>query len=445
MQRIEMQDRWWDLASARQPGGDDSSPLPIEPHPDVRATLTERSIPVRPPDLLRLLTDDPAVDEADREALRRLGRTIASVLHHEYHDRLGQLKELYDPIDPDNDCLDVEDPDRKRVLSSEMAFVSRMDELLVRANFRPLSLEALMQAVEAPNEMGLNYVPNFALFDRLQVWVRGETTVRRSVRRWRSKFRKIIVVHDAYKRMVVVLKFKPSTELDDHVRADVLYMRMFKDVPHVDMEMHLPEQGTKVQMRGIDKAQIASPVAMGLPTLIYKLLKESLLWKLFNLGFLSFTMPMSLMTTLVVAPLSAGLNSFFGFQRAKQRHMSFMIRQLYYMTLANNGSVINRLIDSAEDEDFKEAILAYHVLWRHGGNPDSPWDRQRVDRAVEDLLRERAGLEVDFEIADALHKLRQWGLLEGDDKGPLRVLPPCKALSHLQQRWNTYLEFERDC
>ncbi|MBV8228733.1 MAG: DUF3754 domain-containing protein, partial [Planctomycetaceae bacterium] len=38
------------------------------------------------------------------------------------------------------------------------------------------------------------------------------------------------------------------------VRSDVLYLRMFKDVPHVDMEMHLPERGTKVEMRWIDKA-----------------------------------------------------------------------------------------------------------------------------------------------------------------------------------------------
>ena len=54
---------------------------------------------------------------------------------------------------------------------------------------------------------------------------------------------------------------------------------MFKDVPHVDMEMHLPEQGTKVRMRWIDKAQIASPLVMGLPTA-----RDQARWRLASLG-----------------------------------------------------------------------------------------------------------------------------------------------------------------
>ena len=117
---------------------------------------------------------------------------------------------------------------------------------------------------------------------------------------------------------------------------------MYKDVPHVDMEMHLPEQGTKVRMRWIDKAQIASPIVMGIPTLVAKLL------------FASLVSPLAL-GGLIIAPISAGVNSFFGFQRAKQKHLMAMIQKLYYLTLANNASVLTRLIDSAEDEEYKEA------------------------------------------------------------------------------------------
>ena len=54
---------------------------------------------------------------------------------------------------------------------------------------------------------------------------------------------------DAYQRLIIVLKFREGLELGPFVRSDVIYLRMFKDVPHVDMEMHLPEQGTKVKMR----------------------------------------------------------------------------------------------------------------------------------------------------------------------------------------------------
>ena len=39
-----------------------------------------------------------------------------------------------------------------------------------------------------------------------------------------------------------MIKFRPHPKLGKFVRSDVVYLRMFKDVPHVDMEMHLPEQ-----------------------------------------------------------------------------------------------------------------------------------------------------------------------------------------------------------
>ena len=103
---------------------------------------------------------------------------------------------------------------------------------------------------------------------------------------------------------------------------------MFKDVPHVDMEMHLPEQGTRVKMRWIDKAQIASPAIMGVPTLMLK-----------AFGLLSVTFNPMLIAPLLAIPVTAGMNSFFGFQRAKHKHLSSMIRNLYYLTLANNSSV----------------------------------------------------------------------------------------------------------
>ena len=88
----------------------------------------------------------------------------------------------------------------------------------------------------------------------------------------KTKFLKRTVQLDAYQRLIIALKFKPDPKLDPFVRSDVVYLRMFKDVPHVDMEMHLPEQGTKVRMRRIDKAQIASPLVVGLPTLAFKVL-----------------------------------------------------------------------------------------------------------------------------------------------------------------------------
>ena len=95
----------------------------------------------------------------------------------------------------------------------------------------------------APNETGLTYVPDFTLFEHLRVYVRGYTRITRECRNVRSKFRKQTVHLDAYQRLVVAIKFRPGPRLGKFVRSDVLYLRMYKDVPHVDMEMHLPAAG----------------------------------------------------------------------------------------------------------------------------------------------------------------------------------------------------------
>ena len=238
----------------------------------------------------------------------------------------------------------------------------------------------------------------------------------------RTRFRKRTVWLDAYQRMVVFLKFKPDPKLDPFVRSDVIYLRMFKDVPHVDMEMHLPEQGTKVRMRWIDKAQIASPMVMGVPTLIYKLTVATLISPL-------------LLIPILVAPITAGINSFFGFQRAKHKHLSSMIRNLYYLTLANNSSVLTRIIDSAEEEEFKEAMLAYFFLWRAAAQGQKPTGKE-LDASIEAFLLDVSGVEINFEIGDAIGKLFRLGLADRDENGHLRVLPIDQALVQLDQRWD---------
>ena len=155
---------------------------------------------------------------------------------------------------------------RPRPSDSDEEFLDPFEAALERANYRPLDVEVIEQAVAAPNELGLTYVPDFNQFEHLRIYARGYTQIARVFRSARTKFRKRTMLLDAYQRLVDRPQVQATgLDLGPFVRSDVVYLRMFKDVPHVDMEMHLPEQGTKVKMRWIDKAQIASPVVMGVP------------------------------------------------------------------------------------------------------------------------------------------------------------------------------------
>jgi hypothetical protein len=270
--------------------------------------------------------------------------------------------------------------------------------------------------------MGLTYVPDFELFEHLEVWVRGYTQIVRDCRNLRTRFRKRTATFAAYQRLVVALKFRPGCVYGPYIRDDVLYLRMFKDVPHVDMEMHLPEQGTRVRMRLIDKAKIASPLMMGIPTLVLKVL-SIVTWSPLMIGGILF------------GPISAGINSFFGYHRSKQRHLNAMIHRLYYLTLANNASVLTRLIDSAEDEEYKETMLAYFFLLRASGESPPPTIAQ-LDERIERFLKEKTGVEINFEVADALGKLFRYGLVTRDPRGALRAVSLERALATLNRQWD---------
>jgi hypothetical protein len=398
------------------------SPMESDVYKLSGADLREKALPIRPGDLTRLLLAQPGLDEEDRRQLALLGPKLGSYFHNEFYQRLRDLKETYAPLDPDSDYAHIEDHTRLATDTLDEEFLSLFEATLERANYRPLKLDVIREAVEAPNEIGLNYVPDFTLFEHLRVYARGFTKLTRVTRNARSKFRKRIAVLDAYQRLIVILKFKDGLKkLGPHVRSDALYLRMFKDVPHVDMEMHLPEQGTKVKMRWLDKAQIVSPLMVGIPTAAAKLL-------------LAFTISPMMLGTALLAPLSAGVNSFFGFQRAKHKHLSNMIRNLYYLTLANNGSVLTRLIDSAEEEEYKETVLAYFFLWRYH-DPSSGLRANALDIMVETFLKETTGAEINFEIEDALSKLFRLGFASLDAEGRLVATPIAEAIENLDRLW----------
>ncbi len=384
--------------------------------------VREKALPIRPGDLTRLLLAQPGLSPEDHEGLGRLGPLLGAVFHSEFYERIRELKELYAPLDPDSDYVKIAGHSRAQTENSDEEFLPPFDSTMQRANYRQLDVKVIQDAVEAPNELGLTYQPNFAQFEHLKVFVRGYTKIPRVFRSLKTRFRKRTVWLDSYQRMVVLLKFKADPKLDSFVRSDVIYLRMFKDVPHVDMEMHLPEQGTRVRMRWIDKAQIASPMVMGFPTLVYKLLYAAAMNPL-------------LLIPILVAPISAGINSFFGFQRAKHKHLSSMIRNLYYLTLANNSSVLTRIIDSAEEEEYKETMLAYFFLWRSSVTGEKLTGKE-LDGRIEAFLREVSGVELNFDISDALGKLFRLGLADRDEAGNLRVLPVDQALVQLDQRWD---------
>lgn len=88
-----------------------------------------------------------------------------------------------------------------------------------------------------------------------------------------------------------------------------------------------------------------------------------------------------------------------------KRFMKALAENLYFKNLDNNAGVLHHLIDAAEEEEFKEALLAYLFL---AATPEG-LTRHRLDKVVEDWLASGWDCRIDFEVDDALDKRRVGG------------------------------------
>jgi hypothetical protein len=100
--------------------------------------------------------------------------------------------------------------------------------------------------------------------------------------------------------------------------------------------------------------------------------------------------------------------------------------------------VFETLINAGEEQETKEVILAYHALLTAGPAANAA----DLDRRIESSLKAAFGVDVDFEVSDALAKLERLGFLAPKD-GKLAVVPLPDALARLDSLWDRLYDFAR--
>ena len=108
-------------------------------------------------------------------------------------------------------------------------------------------------------------------------------------------------------------------------------------------------------------------------------------------------------------------------------------QNLYFKNLDNNAGVFHRLVNDAEEEECKEATLAYYFLLT---NPQG-LTRPELDLKIENWLTTQWNCHINFEIKDALDKLQQLGLID-DNNDKLRAISIDDSLNKLHKRWDNY-------
>jgi hypothetical protein len=395
----------------------------------------EHYVPVRVSDLIEHLCGEHSprgehsLSVFERAAFRRFSRSVLGHVHISYQSEIRRLKDAYAAFDPDADPKPLHPPEGADRDAALDRLFDTFVHLMSRANYTRLSRAEVEKTMRGASDWGVDLDVAWDAFDKVEVFYRGKGMGKRSLRCWRSLWRKRELPVPTFARVAVVFKQRPHKRLDETADTRSVFLKLFKDIPQVDIEMLLP--GGEIKMPKFERLKLGGTVASTVGYVLWHLTQMPLLSILSGIAsgaLWSLYAPLSLV-------VGYGYKTWYSFQVAQQTYTLQLTQSLYYQNLDNNGGVMFRLLDEAEEQEAREILLAYFHLWRFAG--EEGWTLAELDKSIERSLREWLKVDVDFEIRDALEKLKRGGLVEHVGNC-YRALPIEVAQEKLDSLWDRH-------
>jgi hypothetical protein len=255
----------------------------------------------------------------------------------------------------------------------------------------------------------------------------------------------------------MLVKFKDAEYFTAKGRGDLAWepesmvIKLFKNIPKADLEMLFPN--AQVTMRRKDKLIMGIPAIGGGISVLIKTGAGLIAFTFVLMSMISHTIKGGLINMpgpQEVAQLVAGFTAlsmiggfvFKQWLKYKNRKFEFMKMlgdNLYFKNLDNNAGVFHHIIDAAEEEECKEAIFGYYFLLRHPRGLTA----SELDDAIEAWLETRYATLIDFEIDDALRKLKALGLctIENDTGPSYKAIDLNEACRRIDFIWDNYFQY----
>lgn len=409
----------------------------------------DRFIPFRKKDIIDMcLTDLESKEE--QLSFQQFCDLLASFIHFEYHGLLESLKNDYAPFDPNADTRELKRLSNDEKAESRATFATNFAKVLDAANFEKITEQDLKDALTEESLFKVRLEVEFDDFEQVVFYRRGESQLSETIT---SLFglRKQTINFTNYDRVAVFITlkdkehFEKKKKLPQGFEPGSTIVKLFQNVPKADLEMLFPN--SEVRMRPIDKVIIsASAVVGGAVVLVTKLGASILLLASLLAFWFGFRDESVEMTQQHLISFVLGMGVFGGFifkewSKFKNRKIKFMKAlsdNLYFKNLDNNAGVFHTLIDAAEEEDFKEALLAYAFLNKSG----VPLTATALDDAIEQWFSNKYQCTLDFEISDALAKLERMQLVKvTEDK--YQALPLKQAKQKLDNLWDNFFDYNK--
>jgi hypothetical protein len=429
-----------------------AGPMVADPHSAAAAEMVrEKFLPVTRQALLDRVAASDLWPPGEAVQVRRFLRYLDYWRRHAYTMRLLDIEQVYEPFSPDTDLLHTRTYSPEERVRMRKRLVAQMIKLLEQANFTRVDPQQFHIILTKESHYGLDLQVDIHAFEEILIFYRGATTIsehRRDFRKAYMGWREVKV--PVFQRLFILFKLKPFEQrvqevmqerkidheaaasivrrlrklLPDTVTSDYVYMKLFKNMPRSDVEMIFPN--TKVKFRLFDKIKFGVTAGSG-----------------FGVGVVGTASKIAIASnpyTLVMALAGLGgvaVRQATAFVNQRNRYMVVMARNLYFHSMADNRGVVTLLADRAAEEDFKEEMLLYCMLARRRVNAR---DIKSIDKEIERYLAETFKVEVNFDVEDALQRLKDEGVVTEQADGTLQVLPPHAAALHIDKLWDTCLD-----
>ncbi len=409
-----------------------------------------RFIPYSRADIIQLLLNEAILNKSDNNTFRQVCELLSHIYHFEFHQSLETLKACYAPVNPDADTNQVFNVDSDTLQNKERQLFEALNILLDKANFEKITEEDVALAMTEESLFNIKLNVDFNDFEQVLFFRRGES-IRQETLVSFFGLRKKEISFINYDRVVVIVKFKPQIYFSRKQRKNLYFepgsiiVKLFQNIPRNDLEMLFPN--TEVGMKMIDKMIIGIPATVGGIIMLATKLGGTLLLCgsliAFWLGMRDEPVQLN-QTNLLALAIGFGTlggflwKQFSNFKNRKIRFMKTLADNLYFKNLDNNMGVFHRLIDTAEEEECKEAILAYYFLSVAGKSLSA----LELDQEIENWFERKQHKVLDFEIDDALQKLLKLGLVKLIPDGHYEAIPLHKATQVLDAVWDNYFTYQ---
>jgi Protein of unknown function (DUF3754) len=405
----------------------------------------DQYIPVRKSDILAALIDHGSLASAgEREKFRQLCWRLGAIYHYQFFAQLEKLRDDYYYFNPE-----VEPPHvcAEKLDSAHAELVATLVSVLKEANFVAVSLSEIDRAHSEHHVLRVAVDTPMQDYREILCFRRGHRREKVEIRDWFGLRRRTVEV-TVYDRVALLVMIRPAGELSpkelrrlarSKLRPGSILIKYFRDVARPDLDMLFPQ--VRVVMTSFDKLKLAIPaVALGIPIVLKLLPTVTVLLVVagFYLGFRGTIGEDEHRGALVALSGVATLGGFLlqqwtKYQRQALKYHKALSENVYFRNLNNNAGIFDYLIGAAEEQDVKEAFLAYYFLHTAA----APLDQAGLEAVIETWLRATFAIEVEFDVADALAKLESFGLLARTGEG-LAVPSLDATLVRLDRIWGDF-------